>query len=206
MFGNVTSLDASAAIFLVLVSAAPAGAHQGFGVAKYQDWVTKYLLRWCVNLGCSTGCWGRRRLVDSKHFCKCETPLLEKAGGETQCRSGMKSGPYIMWFVSVLRGTRAWVRWERDICQLMYLKSPDVLMPGSEHGTDIDLEEVLFWITLSLFLHFSSSGSLYWALNLCPPLRLWSEMFQYTWSLWSSCRWSLELCTEQFLHLDFFFF
>lgn len=41
MFGNdlthVTSLDASAAIFLVLVSAAPAGAHQGFGVAKYQD-------------------------------------------------------------------------------------------------------------------------------------------------------------------------
>lgn len=36
------------------------------------------------------------------------------------------------------------MRWERDICQLMYLKSPDVLMPGSEHGTDTDLEEVLF--------------------------------------------------------------
>lgn len=41
VFGNdlphVTSLDASAAVVFMLVSAAAAGTHQGFGVAKYQD-------------------------------------------------------------------------------------------------------------------------------------------------------------------------
>lgn len=56
------------------------------------------------------------------------------------------------------------------------------------------------------FLYFctslSSSGSLYWALNLCPPLRLRSGTFQYIWRLRSSYRWSLELCIEQFLHLN----
>lgn len=43
------------------------------------------------------------------------------------------------------------MRWERHVCQLMYLKLPDVLMLESEHGKDIDLEGVLF----SMMLHFS---------------------------------------------------
>lgn len=48
------------------------------------------------------------------------------------------------------------MRWERHVCQLMYLKLPDVLMLGSEHGKDIDLEGVLF----SMMLHFSFCTSL----------------------------------------------
>ena len=70
---------------------------------------------------------------------------LEKAAGGAQRRSGTRSGPQILSFVSLLlRGTRAWVRWERHVCQLRYLKLPDVLVLGSEHGTDTDLEEVFF--------------------------------------------------------------
>lgn len=60
IFGNglphIASLDAGAAMVLLLLSAAPAGTHQGFGVAQYQDRVTKCLPRRCVNLGCLTGC------------------------------------------------------------------------------------------------------------------------------------------------------
>lgn len=100
--------------------------------------------------------------------------------------------------------------WKRGICQLMYLKLADIgfhawVTVWNRHwfGRSVLLNNTLF---LCFCFSISSSGSLYWVLNLCPPLGLWSEIFQYMWRLCSSCRWSLECSNsnfiKQFLHLN----
>lgn len=192
MFGNdlphVTSLGASAAIVLVSVSPAPAGTPQGFGVTKHHGWVIKYLPNSLWLLGAQQteggeGSWPASTSVS----------CFGKAGGGACSRRGTRSGPYILWFVSlVLRGTRTWVRWWRCVSPNVFEIAWCACAWARAWNCVWNNASFLCFCTSLLVGHSIE--------QFCSPLRLWSETFQ--WRLWSSCRSSLELCIEQFLHLN----
>lgn len=67
--------------------------------------------------------------------------------------------------VLVLSGTRAWLRWERQVCQLLCLKLSDVLVFGPERGSDtfFCFGRSVVWSNASVLCSctsLSSSGSL----------------------------------------------